>query len=64
MATRHYAMDILGGKKVKDLDPETKKKYSAMFNQEFIKAGDSEAQAKQDVSNLYDAIGKFHSYKK
>lgn len=64
MATRHYAMDRLGGKKVKDLDPETKKKYSAMFNQEFIKAGDSEAQAKQDVSNLYDAIGKFHSYKK
>ena len=64
IATRHYAMDRLGGKKVKELDPEAKEKYSNMFNQEFRKAGDSEAKANQDVSNLFDAVGKFHSYKK
>lgn len=64
IATRHYAMDRLGGKKVKELDPEAKEKYSNMFNQEFRKAGDSEIKANQDVSNLFDAVGKFHSYKK
>ena len=64
IATRHYAMDRLGGKKVKELDPEAKEKYSNMFNQEFRKAGDSETKANQDVSNLFDAVGKFHSYKK
>ena len=47
-----------------EYEKREQEKYSNMFNQEFRKAGDSETKANQDVSNLFDAVGKFHSYKK
>ena len=64
IATRHYAMDRLDGQKIKNIDPEKRAKYDDMFSQEFIRAGRSETQANRDVNELYNAINKFHKYKK
>ena len=34
------------------------------FRQEFIKRGQSEAQANATVNELYNAVNKFHKYRK
>lgn len=64
IATRHYAMERLDGKKVKNIDPEKKAKYDNMFMQEFMKRGKSQQEAANTVNELYDAVNRFHSYKK